>query len=284
MRHFLILLSLVSLFSSAHAIQLPESNSQTGIIQVMSEIEPYLKLNLDKTVHFNSSSAKGKLSEKSFEMGKVYERFHNSMIYAIDKHQKPFQTEQDKKDLKIFEPFFLAVQKTGALTTKDLINTIPKISNSEIVPKGSLKLQKGDSINFSPESNMKTISFACNGGSMEKPAYCPAWQFATNQYTTQAAAATALKQMGYHNTFFPGCGWNYPCSVDYTSWLSVNGCFWGVFRSQAITYQSGAKWKIKFQSPEPNPEIKSYPWPSTWWGPYVVYWHQFWPQPNQLGC
>ncbi len=284
MKQVLIGLFFISLLATTFAFE--SKNSKVDIIQSMVNIDPFLKLNSDNTVRFNVEAAENQLDFKSIELGIVYERFHNSIITAINNNQKPFQSNQDKADLKLFEPFFLAVQQKGALTTHDLLK-MPNVSNPvSILPKGGLKLYNLSGINFSSKgSSMKVISLACNGGSIEKPAYCPSWQYASNQYSSKTAASNALTQMGYHNTFFPGCGWNYPCSVDYTKWLSVNGCFVGVFRNQAITYQSGSVWKIKFQSPEPNPEIKSYPWPSTWWGPYVVYWHQVWPQPNgQLGC
>lgn len=287
LKQLLVTFMVFSLFSTAFALQAPENNTkQLDLISIISKIEPFMKLNSDKTVRFDVVAARKVLDDRSFEIGKIYERFHNSTMNAINTNQKPFQTLQDKEDLKLFEPFFLAVQRTGALTTKELINSMQASSVPAIATKEYLHSKKPIILNFSAKKKIQTISFACNGGGPLAPAYCPAWQFPTNQYSNSTAAGNVLIQMGYHNTYFPGCGWDYPCSSDFTKWLTVNGCNYGVFRSQAIPYKVGTIWKVKFQSPEPNPEINSYTWPAAvWWGPYVVYWHQVWPQPNgKLGC
>lgn len=273
MKKLLVILSLICLFSSAFAVEASTNMPQSEIIQIMAEIEPYMKLNADKTVRFNIASAKGTLSEQSVEVGKVYERFHNSTMKAVMNNQKSFQSQQDKEDLKIFEPFFLAVQKTGALTTNDLINATSNDSTNEIVPKGSLKLQNLSSINFSSKSSMKTISLACNGGGPTSPAYCPPWKYPTQTFSTKGKAVNFLLGQGYHKTNSVGCGYS-TCPDDYTKPIFANSCNLGVFRTQGIVYASGSSWKYRYQTPEPNPEIFSYTWPAAvWWGPYVAWWH-----------
>ncbi len=267
-----------------NATQVTNDGMNIEVVNQMAKIEPFLQLNPDKTVVFNHFSAQLKLDKETLKTGKIYERLHNSVISAVSEDRPAFQSQQDKEDLKLFEPFFKMVQESGALTTQELLNTLNK-DNVTVVPKNKLTKQIPKVVSLSSKSKQQTLSLACSGGSIPSPAYCPAWQFPTNQYTSAAAAGNALLQMGYHSTYAPGCGWEYPCTVDYSKWLSVNGCNYGVFRNQAITFQSGTKWKIRFQSPEPNPEVLSYNWPATWWGTYVVYWHQVWPQPSgKLGC
>ncbi len=277
MKYVLTLLMILSLFSTAFAIPMQENRAnQTDIISIMAKIEPFMKLNSDKTIQFDSITASKTLNEQTIQIGKIYERFHNSTINAVSKNQQPFQTLQDKEDLKVFEPFFAAVQKNGATTTKELINSIQSKSITSVAEKGNLYSKKPLVLNFSEKKKIQTISLACNGGGPTAPAYCPGWQFPSTQYSTLTTASNAVRQMGYHNTYSPGCGYGNPCNVDFTKWIYANGCNLGVFRSQAIPYQSGAIWKLKFQSPEPNPEIYSYTWPAAvWWGPYVFWWHTY---------
>ncbi len=289
MKRLLIVLILFSLFSNAFAIQKIE-NTSIDIISTMAKVEPYMKLNQDKTVRFDFISAKLILDARTLEIGKKYERFHNSTMNAIRSNQKPFQTTQDKEDLKVFEPFFIAIQQSGSTTTKELINSRQITTTTATAAQGTLYSKKPTVINFSAKTKIPIISFACNGGGPTAPAYCPSWNYPSTLYSSQTAVKSALAQMGFHNTYAPGCGWEYSCSSDYTKWISANGCNLGVFRTQAIPYSvnttSGIKWKYRYQTPEPNPEILSYTWPAAiWWGPYVLWWHQVWPQPNgHAGC
>ncbi len=72
---------------------------------------------------------------------------------------------------------------------------------------------------------------------------------------------------GYHQVQIP---WSSNPSIDYAQDVTAYGCNDGVFREQAIIRSS-----ITYETytPEPNPEIVSYSWPSWWWGPYVLAWH-----------
>jgi hypothetical protein len=276
MKQLLTIFLFMSLFSIAFAAPPAETMEQDGIIQLMSNIEPYLKLNTDKTIEFNYEQAKTNLDAKSLEIGKRYQRFHNSTIQALVQGQKPFQSEQDQHDLVVFEPFYAAVAKSGALTTKDLLkSTLPQTIRT---PKQmNLYSITKPLLSFSSKSKGQPLQFICNGGGPLAPAYCPGWNFPSTLYNSQTAANNTLYGQGYHNTYSPGCGYGNSCATDFTKWINSNGCNIGVFRTQAITYtvntSSGIKWKYKYQTPEPNPEILSYAWPAPWWGPYVAWWH-----------
>lgn len=85
--------------------------------------------------------------------------------------------------------------------------------------------------------------------------------------TTITSMKNYLLDVGYHNV-----PWYYSAnsSIDYAKKIYAYGCENGVFREQAVINSASM---YKTQNPEPNPELFTYDWPTSWWGSYVLAWH-----------
>ncbi|MBI2530149.1 MAG: hypothetical protein HYW05_03320 [Candidatus Diapherotrites archaeon] len=203
----------------------------------LNKLLPYMALNKDYSVKFDSVVAKAELPEKYVKLGKLYEEYHNNFIQAAKANGVYSNKIKELPDNQFFSNFFESKSTMTAQAT---------ISASSLV---------------------------C-GGSQQQPHQCPARVNSGISKKSQTEISNYLKGMGFHNTYWPGCGpQGYTCSTDFTKWISAYNCTWGSFRTQANIFQSGTKWTYRTQSPEPNPEIFSYSWPVYWWGTYVSWWH-----------
>lgn len=91
-------------------------------------------------------------------------------------------------------------------------------------------------------------------------------------------AVSWLTSHGYHKvpSYASGnYGRDYAVFVRISHWPASFAPFW-TYRNQGIASLSNTS--IRFQGPEPNPELLSYPWtiyPGAWWGPFVAWWHRY---------
>jgi hypothetical protein len=195
----------------------------------------------------------------------------------------------DSQLTEFFSPFFQAVQSSGATNTRSV--PTPSIRETPTIEQTSLTSlnSKGTNLLYlSKKVNMSLAGPLVCGGGTDKPHKCPLHVQSSVKKNTEVEIKNYLKGIGYHNTYYPGCGVNplYPCSVDFSLWVngsSVPACTYGAFRSQAVLNKMGSQWSFWTQSPEPNPEILNYSWPATWWGSYVFWWHSIWPDNTYPG-
>lgn len=234
---FLIVVSLFIVFVSCSYGQSQIVNSKGNAYSwvELNKMTPYMKLNDDYTVYFDRTTAeKDNISPKLLRLGADYEQYHNNLI-------------------KIVKTDGIYSQKAKELPNR----------------------QKFANLFISSTSNLQTTAddLAC-GGSQQKPHPCPPRKNSGYYKNTLTELSNYLKNAGFHNTYWPGCGnGNYNCATDFTRWVNAYSCTWGSFRMQASAFTSGSKWTYWTQSPEPNPEIFSYSWPVWWWGTYVQWWH-----------
>jgi len=117
---------------------------------------------------------------------------------------------------------------------------------------------------------------------VNSPWFCSWWaQGAPNSSThntyqsTLAGVQSLLVDLGYHQTpDYAAYGYptpDYPVTHQYNDFISVHGCWDGVFRSEGVIDLDFSKYYKS--TPEPNPEIFGYLWPQPYWPVYVVAWH-----------
>jgi hypothetical protein len=61
--------------------------------------------------------------------------------------------------------------------------------------------------------------------------------------------------------------------TSYTKWVSAYDCNYAAFRTHGIIFESENGWLYRTQTPEPNPEVYDYVWPTAEWATYVYWWH-----------
>jgi hypothetical protein len=115
--------------------------------------------------------------------------------------------------------------------------------------------------------------------SMDDPDPCPEWQESYELFDTYGAVVSYLEAKGYQRTWGPAAGFN---PNDYTLPFKYMEHHYAWYRSQAIVYEREdlGKWTYRTQSPEPNPDITTYPnYPLlntselAWIVGYVTWWH-----------
>lgn len=109
-------------------------------------------------------------------------------------------------------------------------------------------------------------------GRFRDPSPCPPRPDSLLFFPSEAAVRDHLVSLGYHQTApYAGGG----SGRDFTLEIEVDTCGCCAFRSQAIYRQTSTQsWTYNTQSPEPNPEVLDYRWPTWYWGVYVLWWHQ----------
>jgi hypothetical protein len=205
----------------------------------LNKLTPYMVLNKDYTVAFDSAKAKmDKLPNNYIKLGERYEKYHNNFVKIARTEGINSSKINQLPDRQLFSAFFES--KDTKMTT---------------------------------QVTAAASSLVC-GGSQQQPHRCPARIDSGVYRKSQTEISAYLRSSGFHNTYWPGCGsQRYNCATDFTRWVSAYSCTWGSFRTQANLFQNGTRWSYRTQSPEPNPEIFSYSWPVYWWGPYVQWWH-----------
>lgn len=204
----------------------------------LNRLTPYMSLNKDYSVNFDSIRANtDKLPNSYVRLGERYEFYHNNLLQIAKAEGIYSKRIKELPDNQLFSSFFESKSTTTA------------------------------------QAAISASSLVC-GGSQQQPHPCPARVNSGILKKSQTEISNYLKGIGFHNTYWPGCGpQEYTCSTDFTKWISAYNCTRGSFRTQASLFQSGTKWTYRTQSPEPNPEIFSYSWPVYWWGTYVSWWH-----------
>ncbi len=209
-------------------------------MQDLDKLSPYMQLNKDNTVTFNMIKAKNsKLPSNLIATGLQYQKFHNKVMAEIGLKGINGVAVEQLPEAQPFTQVFANAKNQSQITP--LVNGVDTI---------------------------------CGGGFL-RPHTCPARINSGVYKNTVTEVRSYLKNIGYHNTYSPGCGSGGPCPNDFTKWVNANSCTWGSFRTQALAIQSGSRWTYWTQTPEPNPEINNYSWPIFWWGPYVAWWHSF---------
>ncbi|MEK6970263.1 MAG: hypothetical protein AABW68_01050 [archaeon] len=272
-----------------------ESFSESDIIQGMKDVDAYIHLNEDRTILFDRESALvDHVAKKSFSIGIAYETYQNAVVEKMKGIESNY-VQMDPMLKELFAPFYAAVQSSGSVRTSTiplpLASQIPKKSQEELATNANSNISL---LHIRKKQYVDLAEPQVCGGGKDKPHVCPK-RFESGVYkSTQTEIGNYVKGLGYHNTYFPGCGiGGYPCTTDFSKNLSAYSCSSGIFRMQAnlstkIT-STGVKWTFSTQGsqqyPEPNPEILSYFPPAIWWPGYVNWWHTEWVQPNgHKGC
>ena len=102
----------------------------------------------------------------------------------------------------------------------------------------------------------------------------------TNEYElsvhTLHYAQQLLEKKGFHQTpAYAAFGYpnpTHPVDHQYNDFISMHGCWDGVFRTEAVIHLNLEKYHTS--GPEPNPEIFGYTWPTVFWPTYVHNWHE----------
>ncbi len=271
-----------------------ETFSENDIIQGMKDVDKYMRLDDNRKIVFDRESALvDNVIKKSFSIGVAYEKYQNAVVEKMKGDESNY-IRMDPLLKGLFVPFYAAVQSSGSVST----STIPLPIASHIQKsQEELTANANTNISLLHLSRKQFVDLAepqvCGGGK-DKPHTCPKRVESGVYKNTQTEIANYVKGLGYHNTYFPGCGiGGYSCTTDFSKNLSAYSCSSGVFRMQANlstkTTSTGVKWTFSIQgtqqTPEPNPEILSYVPPAIWWPGYVNWWHTEWVQPNgHKGC
>lgn len=124
---------------------------------------------------------------------------------------------------------------------------------------------------YAQSGEISSRAKAC-GGNRDDPHYCPGRRLNPRKFGSRRKLVAYLVYLGYRET--PGRFSGY-APTDFTKQIYAYGCNFGAFRIQAYGYVGTAgAWRYWTQSPEPNPWLVSYRWPTWWWGPYVRWWHR----------
>ncbi|MFH1200668.1 MAG: hypothetical protein V1708_06385 [Candidatus Micrarchaeota archaeon] len=213
------------------------TSSPVDMTAAVYQIAPFTKVNADYSVTIDVAKARASgISEATIAFAQKFVAYQNAEIKAL-KNNKTIAVPQD------IEAFYNHVKGTGE-------------------------------INRQGQGQGAITSLVC-GGDQQHPHYCPSRPLSHIYRNTQAEMASYLRTaQGFHGTNWPGCGQGgYTCANDFTKWVWAYNCVWGSFRTQAYTIPDLGHWTYWTQTPEPNPEIFSYPWPVWWWGTYVQWWH-----------
>lgn len=210
------------------------------LTSALLEMGPYVRLREDKTIAVDVESARsaGK-SESSIQIALDMAELNNEILGGQSlTADSPEVTELEAK----FEPMFSSVAAG---------------QNPE-----AYSAQSGD---------VSTQAKAC-GGNRNDPHPCPPRRYSSRRFRSRRALGAYLRYIGFRET--PGWASGY-ARADYTKKIYAYGCNFGAFRVQAFGYVGSAgNWRYFTQSPEPNPVLTSYRWPTWWWGSYVRWWHR----------
>lgn len=212
----------------------------------------YMTLYSDNSLETDFEQAKkDKVSESTIQIGRDFEELHNLTIESVSEDSFLDQTEEKTKLQKRFEPYFTLVAEGDA---------------ERIIPATT---EEGSALN--PEG-ITTLDGGC-GGTREDPHTCPPYNWTSNgPWDSKGDVQDYLSNNGFHETAGYASGYGGD-GQDYTEVVDAYGCSGGPFRTHALIRQRDGDWSYKTQTPEPNPEIAGYIWPTVNWGTYVEWWH-----------
>ena len=210
-----------------------EDQRENNIGEILAKADPFTSVNKDQIVIVDYESASEVLTEKELNFIKTITDEQNNYVNAL-------------RDDSTVEINMLSAESQELLdyftTLKDTIGT--------------------DEVN---------AQFFCSWWAQGAPSTST-----HNTYTTTLVGAQALLvSLGYHQTpAYATYGWpnpSYPVTHQYNDFISVHGCWDGVFRSEGVIDLDFSKYYKS--TPEPNPEIFGYLWPQPYWPVYVAAWH-----------
>lgn len=181
-----------------------------------------------------------------------FETMHNLLIDSLGSAESPSQSDRYRGLQSWFEPYFQLVA-SGKATKR--------------VQPGTA--ESGSALNRDVGT---AVDGGC-GGTTRDPHDCPPYvPTADGPWGTKSAVQDVLVGKGFHETEeyvnqYDGDG------TSYTKWVSAYDCLPGSFRTHGIIFQVESGWLYKTQTPEPNPEVYDYLWPTAEWPNYVYWWH-----------
>lgn len=120
--------------------------------------------------------------------------------------------------------------------------------------------------------NVRTTQARACGGNRNNPHRCPSRRDSRRFFRSARAMRANLLYRGFAET--PGWASGY-APYDFTRVVPAYRCNNGPFRIQAYGYRVRRnRYTYWTQSPEPNPVLTRYVWPTWWWGSYVRWWHR----------
>jgi hypothetical protein len=248
------LISLSVSSGSAIADSTNQSRSARGrkLETALSNVSPYLVLESDLTITFESARAKtdgvsGFDRRTAKDFANLNNELANSNFRSIG--DSSARSKRAKRLVSRFEPYFEQIA-TGKATT----GAIGRASKT-------LSQQWSDGVT--------TLDGGC-GGTRDDPHTCPNRYWATESWGSKSKVQDHLRSEGYHETAEYAA---YNTDIDWTKVVDAYNCNGGPFRNQAIIRKQNGEWTYNTQGPEPNPEIHGYIWPSVDWGTYVEWWH-----------
>lgn len=227
-----------SVMQSAEA-NTEKSYGYNDVVSAIRDITPYVALDENGLVEFTTPVKEIPLDSKTIEIAEDYITLQNSFIRQArdNPNERP---ELDEKLTEKFSDFVKEIKDTEI--------------RSGIMPSGLAVLL--------PEA-YAAWGDVC-GGSIANPHPVPPIYSIT---VPSGTARDHLINNGYH--LVEGYA-SLNDGNDYAKHVSAYGCSNGEMRTQGIVTSSTT---YSHQSPEPNPEVLSYPSPAWWWALYVAAWH-----------
>lgn len=223
-----------------------------AIESALLTIAEYMTLYNDNTLAIDVEQAKkDDVTESTITTGQDFEKLHNATIESINEDEFLEESATNPDLQQKFEPYFMLVAAGNA---------------KRIVPATT---EEGSALN--PEG-FTTLDGGC-GGTREDPHTCPPYNWTSNgPWDSKSDVQNYLSNNGFHETAGYASGYGGD-GQDYTKVVDAYGCSGGPFRTHALIRKKDGEWSYKTQTPEPNPEIAGYVWPTVNWGTYVEWWH-----------
>lgn len=249
------LISFSALSGNAMAESTDQSRSARGqkLENALSNVSQYLILESDLTITVESEQAKaGEVSGFDRRVAKDFATLNNELAENNFRSigDSSVRSKQVKRLMRRFEPYFERIA-TGKATTGAIGSTSKTLSHKW-------------------SDDVTPLDGGC-GGTREDPHPCPNRYWATDSWSSKSEVKDHLKSAGYHQTAEYAA---YQTDIDWTRVVSAYSCSGGPFRKQALIQKQNGKWTYNTQSPEPNPEVHGYVWPTVDWGTYVEWWHR----------
>lgn len=213
----------------------------------------YMTLHEDNTLSVDDVRARSDgVSPRRVRTATKFETMHNLLIDSLGSAESPSQSDRYRGLQSWFEPYFQLVASGK--------------------PRKAIRPETTEAGSALDRDGVGTLDGGC-GGTRKDPHNCPGRSVTTDgPWDSQSAVQNALVNKGFHETAGYASGYAGD-GRDYTKGVDASGCSSPKFRTHVIIFEDGGDWLYNTQTPEPNPEVLDYVWPTVTWGTYVEWWH-----------